>query len=60
MTNTNSKENLEKLIDELCNVGEDREELTLWLNLYDILSEEEKSTLVANLEKELKQLKALK
>ncbi|MFA5999838.1 MAG: hypothetical protein WC783_02565 [Candidatus Paceibacterota bacterium] len=58
--NNNSKEYLEKLINDLCKEGEDKDELTLWLNLYDALTEDERTALIDNLEKELQQLKNLK
>lgn len=60
MAHTNSKEYLEKLITDLCKEGEDKEELSLWLNLYDTLNESERMALINNLEKELKDLKNLK
>ena len=61
MDNTNTtKENLAKIIGELSQVGENRDELNLWLNLYDILTDVERNTLFTNLEKELGQLKSLK
>jgi len=60
MTNNNSKEYLEKLVVELCKEGEDKEELSLWVDLYDALTEDERTKIIFNLEKELKALKALK
>lgn len=54
-----SKEYLEKIIIELCKIGEDKEELSMWIDLYDALSGEERVTLIGNLEKELKDLKNL-
>lgn len=58
-TNNISKEYLEKLIAGLVKEGEDKAELSMWLDLYDLLSPEERETLVNNLEKELKDLKGL-
>ncbi|MFA6896651.1 MAG: hypothetical protein WC242_05645 [Candidatus Paceibacterota bacterium] len=58
--NNISKEYLEKLIAELVKAGEDKTELSMWLDLYDLLSPEERETLVNNLEKELKDLQGLK
>lgn len=61
MENNNvSKEYLEKLITGLIDAGEDREELSLWRDLYDVLSREELRALLDNLEKELKNLKEAK
>jgi len=60
MTTSNiSKEYLEKLIANLVKEGEDKAELSMWLDLYDLLSPEERETLVNNLEKELKDLEGL-
>lgn len=57
MTTSNvSKEYLGKLIAELVEAGEDEEELSVWIDLYDLLSPEELATLIRNLEKELKDL----
>lgn len=57
--NNISKEYLEKLITELCKNGEAEEELSMWIDLYDILSKEEKISLIKNLETELQNLKNL-
>jgi len=59
-TNNISKEYLEKLIDDLVKEGEDKAELSMWVDLYDLLSPEERETLAVNLEKELKDLNELK
>jgi len=58
-TNNISKEYLEKLIDDLVKEGEDKAELSMWVDLYDLLSPEERETLAVNLEKELKDLQEL-
>lgn len=58
-TNNTSKEYLEKIITELVKAGEDKEELSMWVELYDVLSPEELETLINNLEKELKDLQSL-
>lgn len=58
-TNNTSKEYLEKIITLLVEAGEDKEELSMWIELYDILSPEELKTLIKNLEKELKDLQSL-
>ena len=57
--NNLSKEYLEKIVDELCKAGEDRRELSIWVDLHNILSEEERQKLLDNLEKELKDLRNL-
>jgi hypothetical protein len=59
-TNSITKEYLEKLITDLVGAGEEKEELSIWIDLYDILSSEERNKLVHNLEKELKDLQELK
>ena len=59
-TNNISIEYLEKLIDDLVKEGEDKAELSMWVDLYDLLSPEERETLAVNLEKELKDLNELK
>lgn len=60
MTTSNiTKGYLEKLISELVKNGEDKEELSMWIDLYDILSPEERETLIGNLEKELRDLQKL-
>ncbi|MFZ3011946.1 MAG: hypothetical protein WA060_03055 [Minisyncoccia bacterium] len=58
-TSNTTKEYLQKLITDLVKNGEDKEELSVWLDLYDLLSPEERTTLVGNLEKELKDLQEL-
>lgn len=58
-TNNTSKEYLEKIITELVKNGEDKEELSVWIELYDILSPPELEKLINNLEKELKDLRKL-
>ena len=58
--NNTKKEYLEKLIADLVKNGEDKEELSMWLDLYDLLFPEERETLVNNLKKELKDLQGLK
>jgi hypothetical protein len=54
-----SKEYLAKLILELSEEGENKEELHLWYNLYDLMEKKEIEDLIINLEKELEQLKYL-
>ena len=58
--NNTTKEYLEKLVADLMKSGEDKEELSMWVDLYDLLSPEERETLVNNLEKELRDLETLK
>ncbi len=55
-----SKEYLEKLVSDLRKEGEDKGELSIWVNLYDALSPEEQKALIDNLEQELKELQNLK
>ncbi|OGJ09449.1 hypothetical protein A2356_01205 [Candidatus Nomurabacteria bacterium RIFOXYB1_FULL_39_16] len=57
--NNTKKEYLEKLIADLVKNGEDKEELSMWVDLYDLLSPEEREALVHNLEKELGDLQKL-
>jgi len=57
--NNISKEYLGKLIAELVKAGEDKVELSMWLDLYDLLSQQEREALISNLEKELKDLQNL-
>lgn len=59
-TNNTSKEYLEKLITELCEAGEAKEELSMWIDLYDAMSKEELKKLINNLERELDDLQKLK
>lgn len=58
-TNNISKEYLEKLVAELVTLGENQEELSMWIELYDTLSEEERKKIILNLEKESKDLRSL-
>lgn len=57
--NNTSKEYLKKLVADLVKNGEDKIELSMWVELYDVLSPEELKTLINNLEKELKDLQNL-
>ncbi len=59
ITNNITKEYLEKLVASLVKNGEEKEELSMWLDLYDVLSPEELEKLINNLEKELKDLQSL-
>ena len=47
-----------ELIDELIQLGDDRDELEFWKSIYPNISADEQRALVSNLEKELKELKA--
>jgi hypothetical protein len=51
---------LQKLINSLIELGEDKEELELWQSFFDVLNEEEREKLMQNLIKEKKQLEDLK
>jgi hypothetical protein len=54
------KVELQKLINALIELGEDKEELELWQIFFDALNEEEREKLMQNLIKEKKQLEDLK
>ncbi len=51
-----TKEYLEKLVKDLVSLGEDEGELSIWVDLYDAMNDAEKTKLIKNLEKEIKQL----
>jgi hypothetical protein len=51
-----NKAALTKLIDQLVDLGEDRDELEYWNQIYDYLSTESQDALVLNLEQELQVL----
>ncbi len=55
-----NQQDFNQLIQKLTDLGEDKNELELWQNLFPDLEEEEKKELIKNLEDELKQLKDLK
>ena len=55
-----SKQHLEELIKDLVIEGEDSQELSLWIDLYDTMEDTEKIELINNLENELKELQKLK
>ena len=54
-----SKEELLKLTQELVDLGEDKAELSMWYAMYDLMEDDEKAVLCANLQKELAALKNL-
>lgn len=54
------KAELQKLVSNLSNLGEDAKELNLWLNIYDDLQPDEQEELTANLQDELKKLERIK
>ena len=54
------KEKLENIIKKLTDLGEDKQELKFWQEIFDDLKEEEKQNLLNNLEEELKKLENLK
>lgn len=61
MTTSNiQKEYLEKIVTELVELGEDKKDLSLWIEIYDVMSPEEQGKLLQNLEKELEDLGKLK
>ena len=55
----NSKEQLRAVITELVTLGENQDSLFLWFDLYDIFDEREQAALLANLQKERDDLRAL-
>ena len=54
------QEELKNLIDKLITLGEDKDELELWLKLFQDLDPSEQATLISNLQTELQQLEDLK
>ena len=56
MKNNISKQNLEKLVGQLSNLGEDKDELNLWLTIFEDLEPEEQGELTTILQDELKKL----
>jgi len=56
----NAKEILQKLIAELRELGEDKEELSFWDGLWDSLDTGRRDALLENLESEVRELKALR
>jgi len=60
MSDNLSKEYIHKIIEELVSLGEDKEELSLWLTMYEAMIPEEQKKLVKNLEDELEELQKLK
>ncbi len=55
MTSINKAE-FKKVIDKLVELGEDSKEMDLWCELFDIMDDETKEKLYANLLSEIKQL----
>ena len=49
---SNNQEKLNALIEELTTLGEDRESLSLWIDLFGTLDEPQRGALLENLEKE--------
>ena len=54
-----NKNKLKILIDELTELGEDKKELALWHDLFEILDEKEQEKIMENLRSEIKELKKL-
>ncbi|KKU45956.1 MAG: hypothetical protein UX62_C0007G0013 [Microgenomates group bacterium GW2011_GWA2_46_7] len=48
------------MIDQLVNLGEDRDELQFWADMYPHLSDDERAKLLNDLEEELEELKVSK
>lgn len=55
-----NQQDFNQLAQKLTALGEDKNELELWQNLFPDLNDEEKIELIKNLENELKQLEDLK
>jgi hypothetical protein len=55
------KERIEfdRLVSGLVSLGEDREELTFWSDIFETLDDDQKHELIANLSKELGDLESL-
>ena len=51
-----SKEHLKNIVSHLISLGEEADELHFWESFFDDLSDEEKTSLLQNLEEELKLL----
>ncbi len=54
-----SKEYVTKLISDLVAEGESKEELDLWLDIFNTMAPEQQQKLVGNLEAELEELKKI-
>lgn len=54
-----TKEELLKLTQELVDYGEDKGELSMWYGIYDLMADDEKTSLCSNLQSELEALKKL-
>lgn len=53
-----NKQELEKIIIKLVELGEDKDELNYWLDIFDDLSEEKQKEIFSNLQEELNKLSA--
>ena len=53
------KRDLQKLAQRLCELGEDKDELNLWVSIYDDLEPDEQTELEANLQNELTKLESV-
>ena len=51
-----NKDNLTKLVNELISLGEDHDELTYWLEIFDYLSADKQLQLFVNFKQELELL----
>ena len=54
-----NKDELKSVIEKLCTLGEDRDELNYWLDIYDDLEPADQETVANNLKKELEDLQKL-
>lgn len=55
-----NREAFKKITDELVQFGEDKDEMKFWLSIFDDLDPDIREKLILNLEKELKDLEAIK
>ncbi len=51
-----TKDHLQSLISKLIDLGEDKESLEIWPDLFDTLNEEQQAALILNMEDEIKDL----
>ena len=52
-------QDIENLVERLCKLGEDKDELSLWASIYKDLEPEEQQELVVNLQDELQKLEKI-
>lgn len=52
-----TKEEINKLVEELVSLGEDKDELNVWIELYELMPEENRVELANNLQSEIDHIK---